>query len=135
MSYNKYRAKIVRVGKHVFRSELEYRRWLELTSLEKADRIRDLETQPPFVMWEGPYYTSSEDNHKKVRKHPDTTYTADFRYFDVDLDEVVVEDTKGFQTPEFKRNLKWWLQEFPGQLFLITTENHAVYYRGIPKDT
>lgn len=74
-----------------FASKREATRWQELLLMQRAGAIRDLERQVRFPL--------------KVKDEPICTYVADFQY----LERVapakyrrVVEDSKGFATPEFK---------------------------------
>lgn len=135
MAYNKYRAVKVEDGGYTFDSKMEHRRWLALCLLEQEGMIRYLDVHPDFLMFPGVQY--EESGRKKPRKHRDVTYEADFRYFDVELNEVVVEDVKSKPTSKtalFRLKLRWFLWRYPSQLFLVTTNKDAVYYRGIAED-
>lgn len=80
-----------------FDSKKEAQRWAQLKFLEKAGEITNLERQIPIPLFgrDGPIMT---DSGKRQR-----TYIADFRYIDRRLNGVVViEDSKGMETPEFK---------------------------------
>ena len=134
---NKFGARKVRAGGYVFDSQLEYARWLDLCLLQEQGLIRDLKPHPEFEMFPGVWYT--ESGRDKPRKHSHVTYKADFRYFDVELGEQVVEDVKSAPTAKtalFRLKLRWFLWRYPNQLFLLTTRDSATYYRGLPeKDT
>ena len=71
-----------------FHSRKEARRYMDLLALQKAGLIRDLETQPKFRL---------EVGGVKI-----ADYIADFRYFDVPRQQVVVEDVKGYRTEVYK---------------------------------
>jgi len=78
-----------------FDSKWESQRYLYLKSLEKADRVKNLELQPKFII---------SINGQKI-----CTYIADFKYDREDKDGVwehIVEDAKGVETPEFKLKKK-----------------------------
>ena len=78
-----------------FDSKWESQRYLYLKSLEKADRVKNLELQPKFII---------SVNGQKI-----CTYIADFKYDREDKDGVwehVIEDEKGVETPEFKLKKK-----------------------------
>ncbi len=78
-----------------FDSKWESQRYLYLKSLEKADRVKNLELQPKFII---------SVNGQKI-----CTYIADFKYDKEDKDGVwehVIEDAKGVETPEFKLKKK-----------------------------
>jgi|TARA_R110001599_G_scaffold58363_1_gene160887 hypothetical protein len=78
-----------------FDSKWEAERWGELTAMERANYITDLERQIKYDIIV---------NDQKICR-----YIADFRYSKVDeygnLEEVV-EDAKGVETPEFKLKKK-----------------------------
>lgn len=78
-----------------FDSKWEAERWGELTAMERANYITDLERQIKYDIIV---------NDQKICR-----YIADFRYNKVDeygnLEEVV-EDAKGVETPEFKLKKK-----------------------------
>lgn len=83
---NKFGAKKAEADGYVFDSTLERDRYLQLKMLSDAGVIRDLELQPKFMC---------VVNGKRV-----TTYTADFRYYDI-THGVVIEDTKGRRTETY----------------------------------
>lgn len=79
-----------------FDSLKEAHRWGVLRLLEKQGLIRDLRRQVsiPLDGRDGPI-RFQPSNRKAV-------YRADFVYFDVPKGVEVIEDSKGYQTPEFK---------------------------------
>lgn len=79
------------VGGKSFPSRLEAGRYSELLILQKAGKLSGLETQTMFRL---------EVNGSLVCK-----YYADFTYTD-ERGNYVVEDTKGFLTPEFRIKAK-----------------------------
>lgn len=81
-----------------FASKKEAARWGELRLLESAGQIRDLRRQVRYSL-----QVSSVDT---------TTYIADFVYLDVATDATVVEDAKGFKTPEYKLKAKMMLAQY-----------------------
>jgi len=96
---SKYGAKKSLVDGISFASKAEASRYLELKALERAGRIRDLVLQPRFLLIPS-------------KRRPDGVlerachYVADFGYVGAD-GERVIEDTKGFATPDYiiKRKL------------------------------
>lgn len=97
MKRHKYRAKSVTVDGIKFPSKKEARRWSELRLMEKAGEISNLERQVKIPLFgkNGPIMTDSGKSQR--------TYVADFRYVDWRLNGVIViEDSKGYETPEFK---------------------------------
>lgn len=90
--YNKYNAKRTEVDGITFDSKMESRRYIELKQLEKGGAIRDLELQPRFPF--------------TVNDTLVCTYVADFRYWDVERDQEVIEDVKGKITREYRIKAK-----------------------------
>lgn len=110
---NKYRAEKMVVDGIKFDSKKEARRWSELKLLEKAGEIANLERQVKIPLFgrDGPIMTNSGKSQR--------SYVADFRYVDWGLNGVVViEDSKGMETPEFK--LKKAILEAQNVTLLIT---------------
>lgn len=86
--------KITTVGGETFDSKREYDRWMELVLLVKAGQISNLSRQVKFEL------IPSQRIGKKVVERA-CHYIADFVYIDKD-GELVVEDTKGFRTKEYR---------------------------------
>jgi hypothetical protein len=103
--YNKYGNKKTQVGDRLFASKKEARRYQELLLLAEHGEIRDLRLQVPFKMVVGGI---------KI-----CTYIADFVYHD-QTGGVVVEDSKGYETREFKLKAKLFRALFPNYKLLIT---------------
>jgi Protein of unknown function (DUF1064) len=79
----------------LFASKREARRWGDLLLLERGGVIRDLRRQVKIALLgrDGPILTpTGRQAH----------YVADFCYTEVKSGAYVVEDSKGFQTPEYK---------------------------------
>lgn len=76
-----------------FQSKREYARWGELLLLQRGHAIRELRRQVTFSF--------------DIYCVHICSYVADFVYWDIGAAHVVVEDAKGFVTPEYriKRNL------------------------------
>jgi hypothetical protein len=51
---------------------------------------------------------SQKDENGKVIER-ECSYKADFVYFDIEANKTIVEDTKGFRTPEYKIKRKLML--------------------------
>ena len=95
----------------LFDSGKEARRFAELRMLERAGEIRDLETQPKFVLQAGFRY--------KGRAERAVTYTADFAYTTRD-GRRVVEDVKGVRTEAYRIRRRLFLFLHPEVDFLET---------------
>lgn len=102
---NKYGNRKIKVGGEVFDSAREFRRWTELQILLKAKKIANLQRQVSFEL-----IPSQKKDGKVVERA--CTYIADFCYDDLENGEFIVEDAKGYRTPEYviKRKLMLWLK-------------------------
>lgn len=95
---NKYHSKKITRDGMTFDSVKEYRRFCDLSLLEKAGKIANLQRQVPFLL------IPSQRIDGKVAERA-CNYIADFVY---EKDgQQVVEDTKGFKTKDYiiKRKL------------------------------
>jgi hypothetical protein len=91
---HKYRAVSATVGGIKFSSKKEARRWCQLQLLEQAGEIRDLKRQVkvPLLGRDGPILTPTG---RKAH------YVADFTYTEARSGLEVIEDAKGYPTPEY----------------------------------
>lgn len=81
-----------------FASKREAKRWGELRLALAAGAIRDLRRQVRYPL--------------QVSSVKATTYIADFVYEDCKTGETVVEDAKGFKTPEYKLKRKMMAAQY-----------------------
>lgn len=105
-SRSKYGAKKVHANGMTFDSKAEYERWLQLKQMQREGKIAGLDRQVKYEL-------------TREHREPDTIgpkggrrkgkiiekaryYVADFVYYDSETAELVVEDKKGFKTPEYK---------------------------------
>ena len=95
----KYHAHKTEVDGILFDSKLEAERFIQLKLLLQAGEISDLKLQPEFQIFQG-YIDPETGEHHKSRY-----YFGDFQYVDKQCHKVIVEDTKGIETPDFR--LKW----------------------------
>lgn len=108
---NKYRNKItVTSDNSVHDSRKEAKRWVELSLMQKAGLIRDLQRQVSFELIPTQREASSEVYTRGEKKglpkegkviEKGVTYIADFVYTDTATGEMVVEDAKGVRTKEY----------------------------------
>lgn len=91
---SKYGNKEKIIDNIVFQSNLEAKRYRQLSLLEKAKEIKDLKLQVKFELQ--PKFIK---NGKTIQA---INYIADFVYYDNKLNKTIVEDTKGFKTDTFK---------------------------------
>ena len=93
----KYKSKRITVDGINFDSQKEAGRWFDLNRLQDAGHIARLERQVKIPL-DGKYHPIKTDSGNAHR-----TYVADFRYIDWRKNGIwVIEDSKGFETPEFK---------------------------------
>lgn len=93
-----------------FDSRAEMNRYAELHMMERAGLIKDLETQPEYVLQPGFRFRGAS-----VRP---ITYRADFRYLDIESNRIIVEDQKGHPTAEYKIKKKMLLYNYPDINFM-----------------
>lgn len=84
-----------------FDSKKEWRRYGELTMLERAGKITDLRTQVKYILIPAqrePDIMGPRGGRKpgKLIEH-ECSYVADFVYHDLATGETVVEDVKGYK--------------------------------------
>lgn len=108
---SKYCSKKIEVDGMTFDSRKEYRRWCELSLLERAGKITDLQRQIKYVLIPTQYepYTVNKNGTLKRGKviERETSYKADFVY--IENGNLVVEDVKGFKTEAYKIKRKLML--------------------------
>ena len=97
---SKYHSKKITVNGITYDSKKEYRRHCELLLMERAGAISDLERQVKYVL-----IPSQRIDGKVVER--ELAYKADFRY--TQNGKTVVEDVKGYKTPEYKIKRKLML--------------------------
>lgn len=106
----KYHNRKIERNGMIFDSVKEYKRFVDLSLLEKAGKITDLRRQVKYVLIPAQYEPDTEGKRGEHRKgrliERECAYYADFVYRDNE-GRVVVEDTKGYRTPEYiiKRKL------------------------------
>ena len=81
-----------------FPSKAEANRYSELRMLELGKQIRDLKRQVTFALY-------------GKNGSPICRYRADFTYWEGD--KYVVEDKKGYETPEFKIKANLFRDNYP----------------------
>lgn len=116
---SKYHSRKATVDGITFDSRKEAARYTELKLMERAGIIRDLERQVKFVLIPAQYEPDRIDHSKspKGRKvkgrliERECAYIADFRYFSVEDNKTIVEDSKGLRTKDYviKRKLMLYI--------------------------
>jgi len=115
---SKYGSRKVTVDGVTYDSVKEYRRFKELSLLERAGTIQNLQRQVKYVLIPAQREYCNEIYTKGRKKgcfkpgkllEKECSYIADFAY--IQNGEIVVEDTKGFRTNDYivKRKLMLWI--------------------------
>lgn len=96
--------KVTTANGETFDSKREYERYCELSLLQKAGVIQNLQRQTKFLLIPSQYATDPKTGKEKLVERP-VIYLADFQY--IRDGKTVVEDTKGFKTKDYiiKRKL------------------------------
>lgn len=92
---SKYMARKTAYGGAIYDSSKEAKRAAELELLQRAGKIKNLRRQVKFTLQEGFLYEG-----RKIRA---IEYIADFVY---EADGLIIEDVKGYRTPEYKIKAK-----------------------------
>lgn len=102
---NKYNNKKVVCNGYKFDSKMEAEDYKRLLWLEKAGKIKDLKRQVGIKL-SGRF-----------------SYVCDFCYYDMELNTLVIYDTKGFETSDFKIKRAWVLDKYTGYIFITRYRN------------
>ena len=109
---NKYHARKIRSGGEVFDSLKEYRRWTELSLLQRAGEIAGLQRQVKFLLIPEQREPDIKGPRGGIRKgkviERPCVYVADFVY--TENGRQVVEDAKGVRTEVYKIKKKLMLE-------------------------
>lgn len=119
---SKYKAKKTKVDGLTFDSKKESKEWATLCMLQKAGQIEELYRQYSF-----PLIPTRKYGNETVRG---CKYIADFFYRDKDLGWVA-QDTKGYQTAEYKVKKKLFLEKYvwTGQCVFIESGSEKKIYK------
>ena len=113
LELNKYRNRKVYSDGMMFDSRREARRYHELMILQKSGKIKDLQRQVPFLLIPDQREPDTIGKRGAIHKgrviERKITYIADFCYYNSESGEMVVEDAKGFRTPEYRIKKKMML--------------------------
>lgn len=104
MARNKYNAIKTLVDGIRFDSRKEAARYQELKLLERGGVIQNLELQPRFLLQDK--FKLDGVIYRKIE------YVADFKYWDKEKEEWIVEDVKGVKTPVYKLKKKLFLKQY-----------------------
>jgi len=112
---HKFNAKRVELDGRKFDSKSEAIRYQCLRFLEQSGEVRDLVLQPEFLLQE-----AVQNGFTVIRP---IIYRADFAYWDKLRDGIVVEDVKGFPTPEFRTKWKLVRARYPQYQFRVVDKD------------
>jgi hypothetical protein len=108
---SKYHSRKITRDGMTFDSLKEYRRFCELSLLEKAGPIADLQRQVKFILIPAQYEPDTIGPKGRVKRgkliERECAYIADFVY--TESGKAVVEDSKGFRTADYKIKRKLML--------------------------
>lgn len=113
---SKYKNTKIETKDGKFDSKLEWKRFNTLELLQKNKSISKLKRQVKINL-------SSAMDLKCF-------YIADFVYLD-SFGELIIEDTKGFETKEFKVKMKWLLSKYCNFTFNIVKDNDCKSFNGV----
>ncbi len=102
---SKYGNKKIVVDGIEFDSQLEANRYCQLKILQRANEIKDLRRQVKFEL-----QPTFKKNGKSIQS---INYIADFTYYDLKKNKIIVEDTKGFKTETYKIKKKLFDYAYP----------------------
>ena len=115
---SKYRAKRTKVGEIEFLSKLEAERYKQLMLMKSAGVISKLKLQEEFVI------NRAYQDPLTGEKMRAVVYRADFTYLDHETKRMIVEDTKGVETAQFKNKWRQVRELYPEYEFrLLKREN------------
>ena len=100
-----------------FDSKLEYETFLYLLALQQNKKISNLARQVAIDL------TPKKDKHK-------VKYVCDFTYIDKERG-LIIADSKGMLTPEYKVKREWLLHQYKGFVFVEFYKDFAKEYEPI----
>lgn len=113
---NKYKNQKITIDNITFDSKKEADRYFELRILDKAGKIADLKRQVKYILIPAQREPDKIGVRGGITKgkliERECAYIADFVYKDLEKGELVVEDTKGFRTPEYIIKRKLMLYQY-----------------------
>ena len=104
-SLSKYHNKKTEIDGITFDSKKEAQRYCELKMMLTGGVISDLYIQPEFILQEG-----FKKNGKTIKP---IKYFADFKYYDKEKKQTIVEDVKGVKTEVFRIKKKLFDAKYP----------------------
>lgn len=116
---SKYLAKKTIVNGIKFDSKKEGGRYATLLLLQRSGRIKDLKLQPRYILQES--FKKNGTTYRKIE------YVADFEYFNVKENKVIVEDVKSNFTEKdkvFRLKRKLFEYKYPDKtISIVKNEN------------
>lgn len=114
---SKFHSRKITADGITFDSRKEYLRYKELLLLERAGAIQKLQRQVKYLLIPSQFGMVDDPmtgRRKRVCLERECNYIADFTYHE--NGELVVEDVKGFKTPEYKIKRKLMLHNYGIQI-------------------
>ena len=102
---HKYNARKTVIDGHTFDSRAEARRYQELKLLERQRIISRIELQPAFLLQEK-FKNGKGKNCREIK------YVADFRYYNLETGECIIEDVKGQKTAVYQMKKKMFEKKY-----------------------
>ena len=99
---NKYNSKSIVIDGEKFDSMMEADRYLELSLMQRAGIISNLECHPTFTLQE-PFSCDG-------KRYQSIKYTPDFRY--EEGGRIVVEEVKGYKTKDYSIRKRLFLYQY-----------------------
>lgn len=106
---NKYHNKKIEYDGHKFDSIREKNHYILLKQLQDYGLIKDLQLQVKFEL-----QPSFKYNGETIRK---ITYIADFVYYDLKENKIIVVDVKGFKTKDYLLKKKMFMYKYQNYVF------------------
>lgn len=123
-SNSKYKAKKVQYDNIIFDSKAECNRYIELKTLEKYGKIKDLQYHKCFELL--PSIKTEVETLRGIN------YESDFFYFDVVLNSYVVEDLKSEMTRKLSDYIikkKLMINKYKDFIFFENSNKSKKYYK------
>ena len=120
---SKYGSRKTTVFGITFDSKLEANRYMVLKGAEGEGLITDLKTQQPVMELLPKFKTEDGKTWRALKYIPDFSYTV------TKTGQLVIEDTKGIETPTFKLKLKmmaYFMPETYARFRIVKRPNEAI---------
>jgi hypothetical protein len=107
---NKYKNTKIEIDNIKFDSIKEAKRYRELKLMEQAGEIKDLQMQVPYILQDS--FKLGNKTYREIKYIADFTYMQKNKTSDIELWELVIEDTKGYKTKEYLLKRKMFAYKY-----------------------